>query len=163
MALKIESTTSPESIDLLRNFLRGRYSGVLATADGVGNPHAAVVYFALDKDFCLVFATPRETQKYKNMEENKKVAFAVYDEKDQTVVQITGRVEVIEDADEYRKVVNNMFDSSQETSQEVMPPAAKILAGGYVGIRLIPQVMRMAIYGRPDSEDGVFESLLFSE
>jgi general stress protein 26 len=164
MTLKIESTSSPESSDLIHNFLHGRYSGVLATADGAGNPHAAVVYFLSEDDFSLLFATGHETQKNKNVEENQNVAFVVYDEKEQTTVQIMGRVEVVEDPDIYRKVVNNMFKSSEERSDTAMPPAAKLVAGGYVVLRLVPQVIKMAIYARPESEDeDIFETLLFSE
>mgnify|MGYP001612559777 CR=1 FL=1 len=162
--MKIQSTTSPESADLIRNFLNGRYSGVLATADGAGNPHAAVVYFSFEDDFSLTFGTKSETQKYKNIEENKQVAFVVYDEVEQTIIQITGHAEVIEDQNKRQKVLNNMFRSSAERSLTATPPAEKLWAGDYVAVRIIPMVIKMAIYARPDSEgDDLYETLLFSE
>ncbi|HEU5121604.1 MAG TPA: pyridoxamine 5'-phosphate oxidase family protein, partial [Candidatus Saccharimonadales bacterium] len=86
-----QSTSSPESEDVIRNFLHAHYSGVLATVDAGGNPHAANVYYTIDDNFYLTFATKTETQKYKNMEENKQVAFVCSDEENQTAVQITGR------------------------------------------------------------------------
>lgn len=164
MSLKIESMTSPESEDLVRNFLNGRYSGVLATADGAGIPHGAVVYYSLQKDFSLLFGTKHETQKYKNIEENKQVAVVVYDEVEQTTVQITGRVEVVEDHAIRQKVINNMFTSSVERSLTVLPPAEKIWGGEYIALRIVPMAIKMAVFARPDSEgDDIFETLLFSE
>lgn len=163
MSLKIESTTSPESEQLIRNFLNGRYSGVLATADDHSNPHASVVYFRLDDDFTLTFGTKRETQKYKNIEQNKQVAMVIYDEKQQTTVQVFGHAEVIEDHDKRQKVFNNMFESSAEISMTALPPAEKVYAGEYVALRILPQVIKMGIYARPDSEgDDMFETMLFS-
>lgn len=164
MSVRIESTTSPESENIVRTFLRSRYSGVLATADGASQPHAAVVYFTLEDDFSLLFGAKSETQKFKNIEENNQVAFVVFDEKEQATVQITGHVEIMHDQNMREKVVNNMFKSSAEQSKHEIPPADKLFAGDYVAMRLIPMVIKMAVYARPDSEgDDLFETLLFSE
>jgi len=165
MTLKIESTTSPESVDSVRRFLESRYSGVLATADGAGIPHAAVVYFLLEDDFSLLFGTKTETQKFKNIQENNQASFVIYDEAEQTTVQITGRVEVVDDTEVRRKVVNNMFVASAERSQREIPPAEKLIAGDYAAVRLVPMVIKMAVYARPDSQEqgDLHETLLFSE
>ena len=162
--MKIQSASSPESTDLIKEFLQAHRSGTLATADSAANPHAAIVYFSLDDDFTLTFSTKTETQKYKNIEQNKQVAFAVYDEKAQTTVQITGHVEVIDNDEKKKDVVRNMFTSSADISQRELPPAEKLFAGDYVSLRLIPQVIKMAVFARPDSEgDDLYETLLFSE
>src|SRR5688572_2965739 len=165
MSLKLESASSPESADQIRNFLSGKYSGTLATADAAANPHASVVYFKLEDDFSISFGTKQQTQKYKDIEENKQAAFVVYDEKDQTVVQITGRVEIIDHPDARDKVMNTMIRSSTELSQTGVPPVEKVWAGDYVALRLVPTVVRMLVYARPDSEgdDDLDETLLFSE
>lgn len=164
MTLEIESTTSSESPDLVRQFLSGRYSGVLATADAASNPHAAVVYYSLQDDFSLTFGTKTETQKYKNIEENKQVAFVVYNEKEQTTVQVIGHVEVIDDEDARQNVINHMFTASAERSARELPPAEKLLAGEYVALRLVPMVIKMAVFARPDSEgDDLYETILFNE
>lgn len=165
MSLKIESSTSSESIDTVRRFLKTRYSGVLATADGAGIPHAAVVYFLLEDDFSLAFGTKTETQKYKNMQENKQASFVTYDEAEQTVVQIMGRIEIVGDDEMRQKVVGNMFASSAQRSHREIPPADKLIAGEYVAVRLVPMVIKMTVYARPDSEEegDLQETLLFSE
>lgn len=160
MSLRIESTSSDNSQNLIREFLASRKSGVLATADGAGNPHAAVVYYVLEDDFTMLFATSRETQKQKNMEENGQVAFVVYDEQKLTTVQITGNTTTVEDSDAVLRTINNMFAS---TSEE-LPPAAQLLSGGYVAHRLVPTVIKMGVY-RSNGEDkeDIYETLLFSE
>lgn len=164
MAIRIESSTSPEGPELIHNFLSGRYSGVLATADKAANPHAAVVYFKIEKDFCILFGTKKETQKYKNIEDNKQVALVVYDEVEQTTVQIFGKAKVIEDHQKKQEVLNNIYNSSAERSMTMLPPVEKLWAGEYVALKIVPQVIKMAVYARPDSEgDDLYETLLFSE
>jgi general stress protein 26 len=165
MSLEIQSTTSSESVANIRNFLKSRYSGVLATADKSGVPHAAVVYFLLEDDLGLVFGTKTETQKFKNIQENKQVSFVVYDETEQTTVQIMGRAEIVDDVDMRQKVVNNMFISSAQRSQREIPPADKLIAGEYAVVRLVPMVIRMTVYARPDVEEvyDLEETILFSE
>lgn len=160
----IQSTSSPESADLIRDFLATHHSGVLATADGAANPHAAVVYFSFNNNFCLTFATKTETQKYKNMEENDQVAFACYDEANQTTVQITGQVEKVADEAERQEMLNAIYDYSASLSKTELPPIEKLFAGDYVVLRLLPQVIKMAIFLRPDSEgQDMYETILFGQ
>ncbi len=162
--MPIQSATSPETESLIRDYLSSHRTGTLATADKAGKPHAAAIYFSFEEDLSLLFATKSETQKYKNMEENKQVAFAIYDETGQETVQIEGHVEVIDNPDTRQKIVNNMFTSSAVLSHREYPPAEKLTAGDYVALRLVPDVIKMAIYARPDSEgDDLYETLVLAE
>jgi len=160
----IQSTSSPESADLIRDFLKKQRSGVLATADTAGNPHAAVVYFTVDDAFCLRFATKTETQKNKNMEENNQVAFVCYDETTQTTVQVGGHVEKITDADEQQAALNAMYLFSETISKVELPPVEKLFAGDYTTFKIIPQVIKMGIFLRPDAESNeeIYEIITFS-
>jgi nitroimidazol reductase NimA-like FMN-containing flavoprotein (pyridoxamine 5'-phosphate oxidase superfamily) len=161
--ISIESESSSESSKYISDFLNDHYTGVLATADKAANPHIAVVYYTLDDDFGLLFATKAETQKYKNIEENEQVAFLVYDESPQTVVQVFGKVERITEAEQQKKVYKNMLRSSVESAQTELPPAEKLFAGEFVALRLVPQTIKMAVYARPDSEgDDLYETILFN-
>jgi len=164
MTLKIESTSSFESEKIIRDFLGGRYSGVLATADKAANPYATVVYFMLEDDFSVLFGTKEETQKYKNMVENDQVALLVYEERTQATAQITGRVEVVEDEAVREKVLNNMSQSSLEGSGSAIAPAEQLVAGSFKVMRLKPSVIKMAEYNRPTpGSDDLFERILFSD
>ena len=163
--MNIQSTTSPETIDIVTAFLRAHQSATLATADGAANPHAAVIYYTFDDDYTFSFVTKTETQKYKNIEENKNVALVIYEEKSQTSVQVFGRVEVIRDRDAQQVVLNKSFRYSAELSGREFPPLEKLFAGEYVALRLLPQVIKMAVFARSDSggADELYETILLSE
>lgn len=162
--MAIQSTSSPESANLIKEFLQTHYSGVLATADTGATPHAATVYFKADDEFCLTFATKEETQKYKNIERNNQVAFVCYDEAKQTTVQVSGRAEVIEDEEVARTMINTLYEYSSTLSKAALPPIEKLFAGNYKIVRIIPQVIKMAIFLRPDSEGiDMYEIVTFSD
>jgi len=161
--MKIQSTSSDKSVDLITNYLKSHHSGALATADAMGSPHVAVIYYSLNDDLTLLFGTKEATQKNDNMSDNKQVAFVVYDEKEQSMVQVIGHVEIIKDDIERNKMIANMYRDSNELSDSKYPPAEKLTAGDYVAIRLIPLVMKMAVYSHSDSrDDDLYETLLFS-
>lgn len=158
----IQSTSSPESVGLIKQFLASHHSGVLATANQAATPHAAVVYFSFDDDFSLTFTTKTETQKYKNMEENDQVAFVCYDEASQTTVQITGQVMKVKDESKRQEIINTIHELSTDISKTKLPPIEKLFAGDYVALKLLPQVIKMAIFLRPDSEgQDMYETILF--
>ena len=158
------SPSSPQSIEVIRDFLQTHHSGVLATADSAAMPHAAVIFFSTDDNFRLLFATKTETQKNKNLEQNEQVALATYDEAAQTGVQITGRVETVTDPDERQQALSNMYRFSETTSRATLPPIEKLFAGDYTAFKIIPLVIKMGIFLRPDSEsnEDMYETLTFT-
>jgi len=163
MTPKIQMASSSETERLISTFLAEHYSGVVATADTAANPHAAVVYYLSQPDFTLSFVTKSETQKYKNIEENKQVSFVIYDEKTQTTLQISGHVVAVEEIEEKRETIRNMTNTSIALSGQLLPPAYKLTAGDYMVLKLIPAVMKMAIYARSEETEDLYETLLFSD
>lgn len=137
------------------------YSGVLSTSGADGQPHGAVVYYLPESDLSLYFVTKEETQKYKNIQQNKHVAFVVYDEKTQATLQIHGTVEVINDMEKKRETIHNMTNSSIALSGTLLPPAYKQQAGDYVVLRLIPRAIDLAVYSQSGSGGNIHESLVF--
>jgi general stress protein 26 len=162
--MKIQSTSSPEAINIVSDFLKTHHSGTLATADSAANPHAAVIYTTFNDDLTFSFITKTETQKYKNIVENNSVALTIYDEKEQTSVQVIGHVKVVDDKVEMQRVLNKSFTYSAEISRRELPPLEKLFAGEYVAIRLLPQVIKMGVFARPESgDDELYEMILMSE
>lgn len=163
MPLTIESTSSPQSDKLIRIFLQHQRSGVLATADKAGIPHAAVIYYVLEDDLSILFTTKRETQKFKNIDENNQVALVVYDEATQTTVQVFGHTEFVDDDSVRDRIIENMGNASMERSVENIAPAHKLDAGNFVAVRIKPTVINLAEYGfAKPGEDNLFEKILFS-
>lgn len=162
MALRIKSTTSPQSIDRIRIFLQNQRSGVLATADNGGSPYATPIYYVCDDDYNLFFTAKHGTQKVKNMKQNNKIALAVYDEPTQAVAHILGTVEFIKDKKIQEQVINNLHDASIEKSAENLSPPEKLLGDGFVVARIKPTVIRLAVYifFKPGDDD-LFETIWF--
>lgn len=162
--MEINATSSPESLGIIKAFLETHHSGTLATADAAANPHAAVVYLTFNDDLTFTFVTKTETQKSKNIEENKNVALAIYDEKDQTSVQVIGHAEVVKDHDKLQEALNKSFAYSAAISHRELPPLEKLLAGEYVAFRILPQVIKMAVFARPETgNDELYEIALLSD
>ncbi|MDX2776587.1 pyridoxamine 5'-phosphate oxidase family protein [Streptomyces caniscabiei] len=161
---KIESETSQESQDQILEFLQSHASGVLVTADASANPYGAVVFYTVNDDFSIQFATKSETQKFKNIEQNAQVAFVCYDETTQTSLQLNGNAEIIQDPAEKEKVIHNMHLLSDTTSRSNMPPTEKLYAGEYQAVRIMPRVIKLAVFVRPDveSNEDIYEVLTFS-
>ena len=160
----IESETSQESREQILEFLQSHASGVLVTADTAANPYGAVVFYTVNDDFSIQFATKTETQKFKNIEQNGQVAFVCYDETTQTSLQLSGTAEIIQDPAEEEKAIHNMHQLSETTSTSNLPPAEKLYAGAYRAVRIVPRVIKLAVFVRPDAEsnEDLYEVLTFS-
>jgi general stress protein 26 len=160
----IQSSSSPESADVIRDFLQACRSGVLATSDEQNVPHAAAVYFIVDENYSVLFTTKTDTQKYKDIMQNNQVAFVCYDETSQTTLQINGHAEKVEDENKRQAAMNAIYRFSEAISRTEFPPIEKLYAGDYVTVRIIPHTIKMAVYARPDSEGvDAFESIQFNE
>lgn len=86
-----------------------------------------------------------------------------YDEKNQTTIQITGEAEKVDDTDKRQAILNKIYRYSEVTSKTELPPIEKLFAGDYVVLRILPKVIKMAVFLRPDSEgEDMFETLIFA-
>ena len=67
--------------------------GVLSTQGEEGLPHASIIAFASADDLCsIVFATPRNTRKHRNMQARPGVAFFIDDRREnrEELMQVVG-------------------------------------------------------------------------
>ena len=157
------SPSSSQSEQVIRDFLEKQDCGVIATADTAANPYAAVIYYLMDENFNFIFTTKTETQKYKDMEQNNQATLVCYDEPSQTTVQVSGRVEKVTYPKLHQASINRIYQLSESVSDATLPPVEKLFAGDYVTLRLIPQVIKMGIFLRPDAEsnEDLYEILTF--
>lgn len=154
--------TEREKAQRIYTFLKQQQVGTLATVDPNGEPHGAVIYFFIEKDFTITFATKNKTKKYDNLSHKNHAMLVVYEPVSQTTVQITATTEEIQDDMVAQQVYRQMLNASMNNSISGMPPVAKIDNGNYAAIRLTPLQMRMAVFARPDPEGvGMYESLEF--
>jgi heme iron utilization protein len=77
---RIPSKTSKGSMSVpgrLKAFNKNQYFGVLAT-DDKGQPYTSLISFAITPDLQkVIFATPQETRKFKNIVNTKKVSILI--------------------------------------------------------------------------------------
>lgn len=142
-------------------FLDSNRTGVLATVDPSGEPHATVIYHTVDKDFNVSFLTKSGTKKYDNLVRNNHVVLVVFDAVSQTVGQVIGKAVEIKDGYDINTVAAAVFMTSLKTSEGGLPPIAKLKAGEYAAFEIVPKQIRMASYARPDSGDydKIFDSI----
>ncbi len=143
-------------------FLQKQKVGVLATVDPNGDPHAAAIYFAVDKTLSVLFVTKTGTKKADNLEHNNHAMLVVYDSPTQTTVQLTGMVTKITDFVETNEIFTKIIYASIEASGIDVPPVAKLDNGEYVAYKLKPTQIRMAIFTRPESGNyqGLFKTIV---
>lgn len=160
----IKLMTSPDSPKVILNFLQAQRTGVLATTDPVNKPHAAVVYYYVNSNFEITFVTKSHTKKYENIQRNNRVMLVAYDEFTQTTVQVSGSSEEIKNIEETQDAIAKMLTSAALTSDAGDPPISKLYAGDYVAFRIIPELIHMAIFLRPDPGGyDIFETLQFAD
>jgi uncharacterized protein YhbP (UPF0306 family) len=152
-AAKKGSKTLSERQRRIYHFLGDNHVGVLATIDPNNEPHGAVIYHIIDKDFNVSFLTKTGTKKYDNLVRNNHVVLVVYEPASQTVAQVIGKAVEITDGYSINAVAAAVFTSSLRASDGSSPPVAKLQAGEYAAFRIEPDQIRMAAYAHPDSGD----------
>lgn len=132
-------------------FLREHPAGVLATVDPNGDPHAAAIYYAVDRSLTITFLTKEDTKKSHNLAHYNHAMLTVFDEKLQTTVQITGIVSKITDSQEISQLFRNMIRASLHTGRNAVPPIIRLHKGQFVGYRLQPVQVRLSTYSHTNA------------
>lgn len=143
-------------------FIKANPTGVLASVDPNGEPHAAVIYHVIDdRDFGISFLTKKATKKYDNLIHQNRVVLVVFDAARQTVAQVFGKAEEVTKPETINLIANAVNQASLKTSKQGILPIAKLEAGDYAGFRILPTQIRMAVYTQPKSGNGhdAFESI----
>lgn len=139
-------------------FLKGHYTGVLATVSRHHKPNATAIYYYVDDSGEISFLTKRLTRKVEDLQMNNCVMLVVYDESEQTVVQIDGIASEITDEKEAHQAFRNTLRASLHTAESAVPPVTKLDAGDYVAFKIDPTEMHIAVYDHHSR--GEHESLL---
>lgn len=137
----------------IADFLQSQFSGVLCTVDPQGEPHGAVIYYAADDHFSIVFSTKSGTRKSDNLQRHDRLSFVVYDVSSQTTLEIQGVAEEMTEVHEAQTVFASIFKISEQHSEVHIPPVAKLMAGSYVAYRVRPVRISMAVFARPAAGD----------
>ncbi|MEY4745276.1 MAG: hypothetical protein RL272_1221 [Candidatus Parcubacteria bacterium] len=110
-------------------FLRGQLIAVVSTATREGKPESAAIFYWVNDvkngDFSLYFVTRGNTRKMKNLLFNDEVAVVIGAEFRPSTVQIQGKAEILESADNLK----NLTQLAKRIGRR--PNLAKIYAGEF--------------------------------
>ena len=100
------------------NFLEAHGVGVVCTSSEHGDPWAAAVYYVTDEYGNVYFFTRSETVKLQNIRKDPRVAFVVFDEKNQTTLQLSGQAAELTDLQQ----LNLFYQKIQRSVASVRHP-----------------------------------------
>lgn len=142
------------------DFLQSNQVGVLSSVDPDNNPHASVIYYSLDKSFQITFITKSKTKKFDNITHNNHVMLLVYNAENQTVAQVVGKAYQLVNSDKMADVAASVYAANLISSNDDIPPVAKLSGGEYVLFKIVPVQIRLATYIQPESDyDNIFDTI----
>ncbi len=155
--------SSPGAVNNVFEELAAHHVAVLATVGEDGLPHQTVVYYSINSDFTITFATKKETLKYLNIQGDNNVRMLVYDEKTLLTIQVYGKANESTDEKQKTKAIEDMYWAADQNDHE-LPPLTKLYAGELVVFEVSPVHMHMAYFIRPQAGGyDTFETLDFGE
>src|SRR5581483_3706735 len=144
------------------NFLVTNPVGVLSTVDPNGGPHGVVIFFVVDRQLTVKFLTRTKTKKYNNLLHNDHAMLTVFEPRNQTVVQLTGKATELSDSLEVNSVAGGIAGINLEMTGSSLPPILKLEAGDFTVFRIDPVQARMAVYLYSRPENGDYQYLFDS-
>lgn len=153
---------SKESVANIHQFLQTHPAGVLAEVGEGGWPHASVIYFIVDRNFGIYFATKTNTKKYQNLSNDPHVMLVAFHQSTQATAQIKGSVVEVSDPATSRSIVDKIEDVARQYSISGVAPILKLDTGDYVAYELKPDTIKFAMFLRPDPVTyDTYETLVF--
>jgi general stress protein 26 len=110
--------------------------GVVSTVSKEGKPESAFVYFAFDENLNIYFATRDNSRKYKNILENKDVAFAIATENPPQTLQLEGLASVHSETGDQKELFQELVGLA--SAKHFSAPIAQQSTGGLQFIMISP-------------------------
>lgn len=150
-------TTAHQEAESALAFLKSRTMAAISTASKDGRPELAFVYYVVDDDFNFFFITRRDSAKFRNFLENRRLAAAVADEDEVKTVQMAGPAEEVLDEAEIARHTHMIVRSPRlaglymrNAPMKFLPPRAPEPDGTHFALlRMRPAWMR---WMRKDAE-----------
>ena len=135
------------------NYIDNNPAAVLSTVGEDGSPHGAVIYVCTASHHTLCFVTKNQTQKYLNLTKSPKVSLTIFNEKESSTLQASGRAYVADDPGMIDYVMDKVT-KMHAMQASWLPPASKVQGGEYAVIGIELEQARLAEYRGVDSVGG---------
>jgi general stress protein 26 len=145
---------NPTRQDIL-NFLQNENVANIATVNENGKPDSSTIYYFVEKNFDILFLTKKETEKYKNIQNQNEVVLIVTNPQKKVVVKIRGSaIEMKNDPNIITDMTSSLAKKlNVKDNFDTVWPILKRNSGKIVLVKIKPQEIRMSIY----SEEGLNE------
>lgn len=128
------------------DYINDHPEAVISTVDNEHVPHGAVVYIYANDLKRLYFLTKTETKKFTDLKDHSPVSLTFFDTKENSTLQINGKSYIEADPHVVGVTMQKLMQEQVHESHWI-PPIARIEAGDFVLVGIIPQKMRLAEYG----------------
>ena len=138
-------------------YITAHPAAVVSSTNDDGTPHAAVVYVCVASHHTICFVTRNLTHKYQNMYQRAEVSVTIYDERDSSTLQASGKAFVANDQHMLDYVMDKI-DQLHALQADWLPPIKKLRnAGDFVVIGIEMTNIRLAQYhGMDITSEGSF-------
>lgn len=133
-------------------FLQQQHAGVLSTVTEDQTPWGSAIYFVVDEDLTVYFVTRQHTFKYQNLDKNPAVALTVFDEQNQTTVQLAGQVSKVPTEDYMDIVFTRLVAIRPKHDINWAPPLEKVYKGDYIPLRITPTRLQYANFKQQSTD-----------
>jgi len=106
----------------------------VATLSKIDRPELAVVYTDVDEDFNCYFVTKDSTRKYANLQRDKAITVAWFNDLDLTMCEMTGDAFVVEDIQEAAKIIGRLGELMVNQKADYWTPPVGQLAGSQYAV-----------------------------
>jgi len=143
----------------IMEYIDNNPAAVLGSVNADGTPHTAVVYVCTASHQTVCFVTKKLTQKYKNILVHPLVSISIFNERDSSTLQATGRAYAVDDP-RMKQYVTDRITKIHALQAEWLPPIDKLEAGEYSMIGVELTSARLAQYrGLGNSSEDIFTEL----
>lgn len=127
-------------------FLLSHELGVISTVSDEGELSSAVIYYFSDDDFNIYFVTKSNTQKYRNIAANGKIALTIYDEPKRFTLQARGTASEVKEQDTQSRIMNHLAKVRGDSEHAWFPPVALLEGGDYALLKVHLDHIQIADY-----------------
>ena len=136
-----------------RDFINDNNLVVLSTVSADGQPHASSLYVVVDDKLNLYFVTRNDTQKYRDLDNNPRVAIVSTDESSAETVQLIGEAERVANGDEVKPQLEKLWEAT--TNKQSWPaPIVKLNSGDLVLVKVTPKSLKYGDFKPVHLENG---------
>jgi len=119
----------------------------VATLSKTNKPELAVVYTDVDKDFSCYFITKESTRKYANLQRDKTITLAWFNDLDLTMCEMTGDAFVIQDPKDASSVMVRLEELMvNQQAQYWTPPVGQLAGSQHAVFRIKPRRVSFTDY-----------------